>query len=708
MSGHLRRLDLLLHRQILRMRAAYQLSLDEFRGLYISDEQIDNFIAALKEPPSTSNPIATTVNEVQSCTVDTLSAAADKMRAELFDRESPASPANRLRNEFQLSYLDFDLLLIAAAPDIDPKYETIYAYLNNDVSRKWPTFDLAIRTLDEDADEIRRALLPEGPVFGSGLAQAVDRPADRIGWLSTPFTALPCVAHYLLGIPQAPAKIDILASQVDRSDLPDTEHLVNLVRQAGNKAPLIVIEGHQGTKTLQLAQSICSDLGKSLRCIDLRSAPSEPFAETIHVATVLQRLYNEGLCLIGTDTLFEPDGSQSTSGRAFTDLLRRIAPGSPTIIIFDAGTRWRQMIGGRPHIVSSLGVPDIVQRIVLWRRTSQSVGCSLSEEDLDALAGRYLLTPTQIEETASAAELTVQLAGSTEPPTVHDFLNAARERSGQSMAGLATKVVSVQTWENLVLPPEVLAWVKQVARAMANRHRVFSQWGMGRSMGVGSGLTTLFAGASGTGKTMTAGVIANDLGQDMYKIDLSGIVSKYIGETEKNLDRIFAAAKESNILLFFDEADALFGKRSEVKDAHDRYANIEVAYLLQKLEDYDGIVILATNLSKNIDAAFARRMHFVVDFPIPGERDRERLWRGMFPPEAPLADDIDFQFLSAQFTFPGGDIKNTALTAAFMAGRGEKIGMKHIVRALARQLIKQGRIPLPTDFKQYYVLIAEE
>jgi SpoVK/Ycf46/Vps4 family AAA+-type ATPase len=207
---------------------------------------------------------------------------------------------------------------------------------------------------------------------------------------------------------------------------------------------------------------------------------------------------------------------------------------------------------------------------------------------------------------------------------------------------------------------------------------------------------------------MTAGVIARDLGLDLYKIDLSGVVSKYIGETEKNLERIFQAAHSGNAILFFDEADALFGKRSEVKDAHDRYANIEVAYLLQRMEEHEGVVILASNLSKNIDEAFSRRMHYVVDFPLPDEHHREKLWRGMFPPEVPLGMDVDCQFLAKQFSISGGDIKNVALDAAFLAAHdGRRITMKQLIKAMARQMLKQGRIPSPADFKQYHPLIVE-
>jgi SpoVK/Ycf46/Vps4 family AAA+-type ATPase len=219
-------------------------------------------------------------------------------------------------------------------------------------------------------------------------------------------------------------------------------------------------------------------------------------------------------------------------------------------------------------------------------------------------------------------------------------------------------------------------------------------------------MKALFAGVSGTGKTMTAEVLARELGLDLYKIDLSSLVSKYIGETEKNLDRIFRAAQTSNAILFFDEADALFGKRSEVKDAHDRYANIEVAYLLQKTEEHDGFVILATNLAQNMDEAFKRRMNYTVEFPFPDEAHRERLWQRMFPPQTPLGEDLDFAFLSRQFALSGGNIKSAALAAAFLAAAdGGVVQMCHLIQAVAREWQKLGKLPSASEFKGYYAQV---
>ena len=218
------------------------------------------------------------------------------------------------------------------------------------------------------------------------------------------------------------------------------------------------------------------------------------------------------------------------------------------------------------------------------------------------------------------------------------------------------------------------------------------KWGFGAKLSLGKGINALFVGPSGTGKTMAAEIIAQELQLDLYKIDLSGVVSKYIGETEKNLDRIFTAAENANAILLFDEADALFGKRSEVRDSHDRYANIEVSYLLQKMEQFEGITILATNLRQNLDEAFVRRLAFTVHFPSPGEADRRRIWEGIWPSAVPLGQDVDLAFLARQFKLTGGNIKNIALAAAFLAARnGTVISQTHLLQATRREFQKLGK-----------------
>lgn len=236
---------------------------------------------------------------------------------------------------------------------------------------------------------------------------------------------------------------------------------------------------------------------------------------------------------------------------------------------------------------------------------------------------------------------------------------------------------------------------------------MLGEWGFERALALNKGVCALFAGASGTGKTMAAEIISGELGLDLYKIDLATVVSKYIGETEKNLERIFTTAETANAVLFFDEADALFGKRSDVRDAHDRYANIEIAYLLQRMEEYDGVAILATNLRQNVDNAFLRRLHFIVEFPMPDEAHRARMWREFLPAEAPV-DEIDFEFLAREFRLSGGNIRNIVVSAAYLASaNGGRIGMAHLMCAARREHQKIGRVFSPTDAGGYAAAFPE-
>jgi SpoVK/Ycf46/Vps4 family AAA+-type ATPase len=255
--------------------------------------------------------------------------------------------------------------------------------------------------------------------------------------------------------------------------------------------------------------------------------------------------------------------------------------------------------------------------------------------------------------------------------------------------------------------------LQEIYEQVKHRSLVYEKWGFERKIALGKGLNVVFAGPSGTGKTMSAEIIASGLHMDLYKIDLSTVVSKYIGETEKNLERIFTEAGESNAILFFDEADSIFGKRSEVKDAHDRYANIETGYLLQKMEEYEGIVVLATNLRKNLDDAFVRRMHFIIEFPFPEEEDRFEIWRRVFPTTVPLSSSVDLHFMARQFKIAGGNIKNIALASAFLAASDNSspaapiIEMAHLIRATRREFQKMGKLCTQTDFGPYFSLLND-
>ena len=316
---------------------------------------------------------------------------------------------------------------------------------------------------------------------------------------------------------------------------------------------------------------------------------------------------------------------------------------------------------------------------------------ALSDLDLTLLAGQFLLTATQIRDAvASARDAAAQR---NEPLAPADLFAAARAHSSPALGSLARKIEPRYTWSDIVLPDDQMAMLREIIATVRGRPIVLETWGVGQKLASSSGVTVLFSGPPGTGKTMAAEVVAAELSLDLYKIDLSTVVNKYIGETEKNLGRIFDEASNSNAILFFDEADAIFGKRSEVKDAHDRYANIEISYLLQRMEDYDGVTVLATNLRANMDDAFKRRLQFAVDFPFPDEAYRLRIWQALFPISVPRADDLDLTLLARRFKLAGGNIRNIIISAAYLAAtNGGKISMDHLLHGARRELQKMGRL----------------
>jgi hypothetical protein len=273
---------------------------------------------------------------------------------------------------------------------------------------------------------------------------------------------------------------------------------------------------------------------------------------------------------------------------------------------------------------------------------------------------------------------------------------AVRRLASGELDRLARRIRPRRQWSELILPPDRLAQVREVVIRVRHRTLVFDEWGF--KPVPSAGVLALFAGPSGTGKTMSAEIIAGELGLDMFKVDLSALVSKYIGETEKNLERVFGSAEGGGVVLVFDEADAVFGKRTQVSDAQDRYANIETSYLLQRLESYDGLVVLTSNYAGNIDQAFMRRIHVSVEFPMPEEAERKAIWETSFPASAPIGE-IDFGFLAERFKLAGGSIRTAALTAAFLAADlGTEVSMVHVVHGVRREYHKIGRIVAPGEF----------
>jgi SpoVK/Ycf46/Vps4 family AAA+-type ATPase len=349
------------------------------------------------------------------------------------------------------------------------------------------------------------------------------------------------------------------------------------------------------------------------------------------------------------------------------------------------------------------------ERADLWPTLAGSREEFAADVSWEELAVKFRLTPGQINDALVVARNRARLRGKgNEVITTDDLYRGCRAQSNQKLSSSARKLTPRHSWTDIILPPKELTQLREVCAQLKYRQKVYGEWGFGSKVSVARGLCVFFYGPSGTGKTTAVEILADELQLEAYKIDLSTVVSKYIGETEKNLSTIFHEAETSNAILFFDEADALFGKRSEVKDAHDRYANIEINYLLQRMEEFEGLVVLATNLRKNIDEAFFRRMHFAIEFPFPDETDRYQIWKQHFPPTAPVAGDIDFNFLANRLNITGGNIKNIVINAAFLAAENSGvINMKHVVHAARREYEKMGRLCTAAEFAPYHHLIEQ-
>lgn len=656
---------------------------DRFRGLYVGQEETARL---LHQQPGASRLFSNGHGTAVSFT-------------------TTSSRLGRLQKAYRLTPFDLDIILLALAPELDRRYERLYAYLQDHVGHRWPTVDLALHLLCADvADRLaRRAHFnPDAPLMRHRIIHLAPESDSRPTSLLGRFLQLDeQITRFLLGQDGLDGRLTPFchlhppASAHPALNAASRQALTRLLDEAWNSGAVVRLyfhgpptAGQRGAALAAAAFLECPLLNADLSRVP---APSITVDEALPLVLRYAWLYKAIPYFTGLETL-SPD-----AWAALHDNVRAQRVGR--VIILAGSQPWPGAADEPDDVLTvPFTMPGYEQRRACWQAHLAGRQRQLTDAELDTLAARFRLWPDQIAQTAVTvdAHLRWQIAaGHREPtatPTLADYFTAARAQSGHDLQSLAHKIEPLYTWDDIVLPPAARTQLHEICRQVIHRRQVLHQWGFGRRLSLGKGVNALFAGPSGTGKTMAADIIANELGLELYKIDLSGIVSKYIGETEKNLERIFRAAANANAILFFDEADALFGKRSEVRDSHDRYANIEISYLLQKIEAYDGLAILASNLRQNLDEAFIRRLAFTIHFPFPDEASRRQIWATIWPADAPLGDDVNLDALACQFKFSGGNIKNVALAAAYLAAAAaQPIGMGHLLQAVRREYQKMGK-----------------
>jgi len=614
-----------------------------------------------------------------------------------YDVNETSGRLQQLRTKYRLTQHEIDTVLIALAPELSPAYEAIFAFLQNDASRPRPSVDLILRLLcssTKEKFEFRANFHANAPLLRHSILRTYPG-SDAL--LNKSVEVEPVFLAYLLGNDALDARIASFARIVfptgnqTKEEACDTLGLAQLLRRASRKRrPLtIYLVGPPGAGKRQLAEALASELGAPLLAADLSQVPDDldEFAEALRVFMRESALRDSIRYLSGLDALRDRPHYSALLGT-----LHR----AKGVILLAGSSPWS------PHADAPQGVLSVRlesggwdERREEWRRAIGACKAPQPGAVLDFLASSFKLARAQVRDAVATAAN--QALWESRDVTRNDLFAAARAQAGHELSTLARKVDPAYTWDHIVLPPDAVTQLRELCRRVSCRHRVLADWGFDRRLSGGKGANALFSGGSGTGKTMAAEVVASELELNLYKIDLAGVVSKYIGETEKNLDRIFQAAARSSAILFFDEADALFGKRSEVRDSHDRYANLEISYLLQKMEEYDGIAILATNLRQNMDEAFVRRLAFSITFPFPDIESRRLIWQGVWPKETPLHSNIDFTYLATHFKLTGGNIRNIALAAAFeAAASGGPVGMDHLLHATQREHQKLGK-PLADD-----------
>ncbi|MBO3457564.1 ATP-binding protein [Aetokthonos hydrillicola Thurmond2011] len=614
-----------------------------------------------------------------------LQAYCDRLHGEITEREKSQALQHNLQTAaqqliapsalenlcaaFGLSSFERDVLLLCAGIELDGEFARLCRIVSFDTSSTHATFSLAMAALPEAHWS---ALLPESPLrywrllevsAGNVMAYSPLRIDERI-------------LHYLTGMSYLDDRLQGLVEPVAAGgELPPShqilaDRMIQLWQQRIGTGSAIQLCGDEDGGKEAIASAVCNQLG--IRLWMLRGAD---IPVTVAEREALIRLWEREAILSNTALLLDCqhlDSAETTRAIRFIERMRGLL-----IVV----TREPLRTHRRSLLRFNVNKPSPSEQKLLWQNALGNWAADINGQ-IEPLVMQFNLSTQGIQ--AACLELQTQ---ESEKAPINTLWKACRAQARTRLDDLAQRIEPVATWDDLVLPELQHQILKQIAAHVKQRAKVYETWGFASKSASGLGISALFAGMSGTGKTMAAEVLAHQLQLDLYRIDLSSVVSKYIGETEKNLRRVFDAAEAGGAILLFDEADALFGKRSEVKDSHDRYANIEVSYLLQRMEAYRGLAILTTNLKGALDTAFLRRLRFIVQFPFPDAAQRTEIWRRIFPSDTPT-EGLDMMKLG-RLNVAGGNIRNIALNAAFLAAdAGEAVQMKHLLAAAQSEYSK--------------------
>ncbi len=619
-------------------------------------------------------------------------------------------PALRLVSVFSLDCFELFCILTLFCCEINQKYEKLFAYIQDDIAKKTPTAETMIRLFGEPLDRVSDYFVyfTSDSVMGRFLVSS-----DGFGLGRATLKLTSQIMNYFTGGGEPDYAVDFWDCGSELHPLYAYKDIASCALGSvkvpvSGKTSLVVFSGMRGSGRRFQVKHCAAALGENVLFADISEIFQGDDAESRLSSLICERVIKGcAVCLTGLEYLLDEERQDSLVN--FSSFLRRNQKWLGNRLYMTSEKKWTDPRLGENIIKLDFEIleADEASRLALWK--AFTAGMSLdSDISPEEMAAKFRFTPGQIKSAAErAADLNLMSGGAVvSAENLHECCYA------QVVAGLntlATPIKPAYSWEDLVLPQQEINLLKEACTHVKYRHQVYGSWGMGRRAAYGRGLSVLFSGPPGTGKTMAAQVITNQLHMQLYKIQISQIVSKYIGETEKNLRQVFTEARNANCILFFDEMDALFGKRSEVKDSHDRNANIETAYLLQQLEEYDGVVLMATNLLQNIDEAFMRRINFVISFPFPDVPTRKRLWEKMLDTGAPVDDYIDYDFLAENFKIAGGNIKNCAVHAAFLAAaEGAPISMRHLVSSVVTEQRKNNIVVLREDLKEYADLVFGE